>query len=183
MAVGRSGRGSGLLWALVLVAFLGFIVSLYLTFMHYQGVVPQCHVVKGCDVVQTSQYSEVLGIPVALPGALFFAVMFYLAIGLTSARRAWLVHSYKILAYLGALAAIPLFLIQAVILKAFCTYCLVIEVLLIVTWLGSFGVHRARVGADSGQAGHDDDRRPKGRDRRPKGRRSKSKAAPQAGRS
>lgn len=139
----RGGKRSILPWVLVVVSLIGFSVSIYLTLMHFQGVVPRCYVVKGCDVVQTSRYSTVLGVPIALAGAVFFAIMFYLGIGLTAGRHVWLIRTYRVLAYLGALAAIPLFLLQAVILKAFCTYCLVTEVVLVVTWVMTFALHGA----------------------------------------
>ena len=140
----RAGYRKGVVWGLILTSFVGVVVSLYLTFMHYQGVVPRCYLVQGCSTVQTSQYSVILGIPLALLGSVYFAVMFYLSIGLTATRQRRLLLAYKVLAYLGALAAIPLFLLQAVVLKAFCTYCLVTEVLLVVMWIGSFSIQPAR---------------------------------------
>ena len=41
-------------------------------------------------------------------------------------------------AFLGALAIIPLFLLQAIVLKAFCSYCLATEVLMLAIWILSF---------------------------------------------
>jgi uncharacterized membrane protein len=143
----RAGYRKGVLWGLILASFAGVVVSLYLTFIHYQGAVPRCYLVQGCSTVQTSQYSVILGIPLSLLGTVYFAVMFYLGIGLTATRERRLLLAYKVLAYLGALAAIPLFLLQAVVLKAFCTFCLVTEVLLVVTWIGSFYMQPARPAA------------------------------------
>ena len=134
-------------WFLLLVSFLGFLVSLYLTFMHYRGVIPTCYVVQGCDVVQTSRYSAILGVPIALFGTMFFVLMFYLGIGLTTSQATKLVLTYKVLAYAGALAAIPLFLLQAVVLRAFCTYCLVTEVVLLLMWGGSFALRSSQESA------------------------------------
>lgn len=119
-------------------SFIGFAISIYLTFSHYRGSIPPCHVVRGCETVQTSSYSEILGIPLALLGTLYFTVMFYLAIGLLTSRRDSLVLAYKVLAYLGALAVIPLFLVQAVVLQAYCSWCLATEVVMLAMWAGSF---------------------------------------------
>ena len=75
-------------WFLLGAAFAGFVLSMYLTLVHYRGYVSPCFVVHGCEQVQTSRYSVVLGIPVALLGTVFFALMFYLAIGvLTRSAR------------------------------------------------------------------------------------------------
>ncbi len=166
----RAGYRRGVVWGLVLASFIGVVASLYLTFVHYQGVVPRCYLVQGCGAVQTSQYSVVLGVPVALLGTVYFALMFYLGIGLTATRKRRLVITYKVLAYLGALAAIPLFLLQAVVLKAFCTYCLVTEALLIVTWIGTFWIEPARPeapAAASGASGTGQPKTKKGKPGRP----------------
>ena len=125
-------------WLLAGTAYAGFVISLYLTFVHYRGYVSPCYVVKGCEAVQTSKYSVILGVPLALLGTLFFALMFYLGIGLLIGSRARVVQAYKVLAFLGALAIIPLFLLQAIVLKAFCTYCLATEVIMLVLWVVSF---------------------------------------------
>jgi len=49
-----------------------------------------------------------------------------------------LARVFKVLAFLGALAIIPLFLLQAIVLKAFCTYCVATEVLMLAIWIVSF---------------------------------------------
>jgi len=125
-------------WVLAGTAYAGFVISLYLTFVHYRGYVSPCYVVKGCEEVQTSAYSVILGVPLALIGTVFFALMFYLSIGVLTGSRVRVVQAYKVLAFLGALAIIPLFLLQAVVLDAFCTYCVATEVIMLVLWVLSF---------------------------------------------
>jgi uncharacterized membrane protein len=125
-------------WFLVTAAYAGFVISLYLTFVHYRGYVSPCYVVKGCETVQTSRFSEILGVPVALLGVVYFAAIFYLGIALLSNRAVALIRAYKVVAYLGALAVIPLFLLQAIALKAFCSYCVATEALMLSLWIVSF---------------------------------------------
>jgi len=125
-------------WVLTTASYAGFAISAYLTFVHYRGYVSPCYVVHGCEQVQTSRFSAVLGVPVALLGTIFFAVMFYLGIALLTRSGAKLVRTYKILAYLGALAVIPLFLLQAIALRAFCSYCVASEVIMLSLWIVSF---------------------------------------------
>jgi uncharacterized membrane protein len=134
-----SARGRRWLpWTLAALAYAGFVVSTYLTIVHYRGYVSPCYVVQGCETVQTSKYSVVLGVPVALAGAVFFGLLFYLSVGLLKDRGRLLVLAFKVLAFLGALAIIPLFLLQAIVLKAFCSYCLATEVLMLAIWILSF---------------------------------------------
>jgi uncharacterized membrane protein len=125
-------------WTLAALAYVGFVVSAYLTIVHYRGYVSPCYVVSGCETVQTSKYSVILGVPVALTGAIYFGLLFYLAVGLLRSRSVWVVRAFKVLAFLGALAIIPLFLLQAIVLKAFCSYCLATEVLMLALWILSF---------------------------------------------
>jgi len=125
-------------WLLAGAAYAGFVISLYLTFVHYRGYVSPCYVVHGCEEVQTSKYSVILGVPLALVGAIFFGLMFYLGIGLLTSSRLRVVQIYKVVAFAGALAIIPLFLLQAIVLKAFCTYCVATEALMLVLWVASF---------------------------------------------
>ena len=139
----------GLRGFLLAVSFLGLLSAFYLTLQHYRGGVPQCYVVDGCSLVQTSKYSAIFGVPIALPGALFFAAMFSLGIALMTVPSRAVTLAYKILAYAGALAAIPLFLLQAVVLRAYCTYCLVTEVVLFALWLASFGLRAEPRTADA----------------------------------
>ena len=133
-----SGQRRWVPWTLAATAYLGFVVSAYLTIVHYRGYVSPCYVVSGCEEVQTSEYSVILGVPVALAGALFFGLMFYLGIGLLTSSSVTLTRVFKVLAFVGALAIIPLFLLQAIVLKAFCTYCVATEVIMLAIWILSF---------------------------------------------
>jgi uncharacterized membrane protein len=55
---------------LVLTA-LGLVVASYLTYIHYAGIKPLCgRNGGGCEIVQTSEYSKLAGVPVALIGLL-----------------------------------------------------------------------------------------------------------------
>lgn len=125
-------------WFLSAAPFAGFVISLYLTLVHYRGYIGSCYVVAGCEEVQASRFSEIMGVPLALLGTIFFTLMFYLGIGLLTRSGVTLVRVYKVLAYLGALSVIPLFLIQALVLRAFCTYCLATEIVLLSMWGVSF---------------------------------------------
>src|SRR5579863_2931966 len=59
------------------LSIVGFGISMYLTIDHFQGIAPICSS-KGfvnCELVTTSKYSYILGIPVSLLGLLFFTAM------------------------------------------------------------------------------------------------------------
>jgi uncharacterized membrane protein len=62
---------SALRKAMIVLTAVGLCLAAYLTYVHYSGVTPPCSI-KGnpCSQVQKSQYSLLIGIPVALIGLL-----------------------------------------------------------------------------------------------------------------
>ncbi len=56
---------------MIVLTVVGLGLAAYLTYVHYSGVTPPCSI-KGnpCSQVQKSQYSLLLGVPVALIGLL-----------------------------------------------------------------------------------------------------------------
>jgi uncharacterized membrane protein len=61
--------------AAVALSVLGLAIAGYLTYVHYAGVSPACEIAHGCEKVQTSQWSKVAGVPVALLGLLGYAAI------------------------------------------------------------------------------------------------------------
>src|SRR4051812_30648561 len=57
-----------LVTAIGVVAFLGVAVATYLTYVHYAGIKPICSASGGCEKVQSSDYSKLAGVPVAVLG-------------------------------------------------------------------------------------------------------------------
>jgi uncharacterized membrane protein len=54
--------------AMIALAVIGLGVASYLTYIHYAGINPACTAGQSCVKVQTSQWSKLDGIPVALLG-------------------------------------------------------------------------------------------------------------------
>jgi uncharacterized membrane protein len=52
---------------------LGLAIAGYLTYVHYAGISPVCEIAHGCAKVQSSRWSELAGVPVALLGLLGYA--------------------------------------------------------------------------------------------------------------
>jgi len=55
------------------LALFGLAISAYLTWIHYADVEPICTGISNCEKVQTSDYAELAGIPVAVLGLLGYA--------------------------------------------------------------------------------------------------------------
>jgi uncharacterized membrane protein len=61
--------------AALALSVVGLGIAGYLTYVHYAGVSPVCEIAHGCEKVQTSQWSKVAGVPVALLGLLGYAAI------------------------------------------------------------------------------------------------------------
>lgn len=67
--------------ALTALALAGLGVAGYLTYVHYAGIEPICTTGGSCEKVQTSVYSELAGVPVALIGLLGYITILALLLG------------------------------------------------------------------------------------------------------
>lgn len=56
------------------LALIGLAISAYLTYVHYNPDALVCGT-GGCDIVQTSQYSTIFGIPIAIFGIVLFVTL------------------------------------------------------------------------------------------------------------
>lgn len=112
-----------LLGALVGVA--GFADASYLTIKHFQGALPNCTVVYGCEQVLTSVYSLFLGIPVALFGAIYYLAITIGFIAYLDSKNTTILKITSLATSLGMLASIYFFHLQLVVIKAWCQYCIV----------------------------------------------------------
>lgn len=108
----------------LIIAIIGFADALYLTVEHFSGGSPTCSIIEGCDIVTTSVYSEVIGIPVALGGVIYYLLV---AVGLItyldrrSTRGLKIASSLPMLGFLGSLYFVYL---QLFVLHAICIYCM-----------------------------------------------------------
>jgi uncharacterized membrane protein len=57
------------------LAVIGLAVAAYLTYVHYSGVKPACTAGQSCLKVQTSQWSRLAGVPVALIGLIGYVTI------------------------------------------------------------------------------------------------------------
>lgn len=120
-------------WGSVALAVLGAADSIYLTWIKlYKAQALFCSVGGGCDIVNTSPYSEINGIPIALFG---LAAYVLIAAALVLEDRWELARAYGPLAVLGlaltgTLYSAYLTYLELAVIHAICPYC-VISALLI----------------------------------------------------
>lgn len=116
---------SWLIWGFIIVSFVGFIDSTYLTIEHYRGSSVDCFVSTGCDTVTTSEYSIVFGIPLALLGVLYYLTVFFTAILYADTKNKYLAYFLPLAVTAGLFCSVYFVYLQLWVLKAICEYCMV----------------------------------------------------------
>ena len=127
----RDGDPRGLRAVLAVLAVAGFLISAYLTWTYMNGAAPVCVGGSGgCETIQTSRYSEILGVPVAALGLFAYATMLVCAV-LRGEKGAL---SGAFVALVGVLFSAYLSYLELFVLRAICQWC-VASALLVVAYL------------------------------------------------
>lgn len=120
------GEG-GIKWlpvAASVVALVGLADSAYLTIKHFTNEPVPCSLIEGCEMVLTSPYAEIGGVPLAVLGAAAYFVAFSLAmLAVFGNRLAW--TAFSIQAVLMAAFSVWLLYLQGAVIGAFCQFCLI----------------------------------------------------------
>ena len=61
--------------AAIVLAAVGLCVAAYLTYIHYEGIKPVCGLGGNCEKVQSSEWSKLAGVPVAVLGLVGYAAI------------------------------------------------------------------------------------------------------------
>ena len=112
------------------VSFLGLGIMSYLTYIHYANTKSFCDISEkiSCDVVTTSIYSEIFGIPVSALGILYFATVLFLALTRPLSKFDRLVFFLTVFVLMPSLY---LSLMEYFSIKAFCVLCETSKLLMI----------------------------------------------------
>ena len=109
--------------AFLIIAAIGFFDASYLTFQHFfSGPLP-C-LTGGCEIVTTSEYSTIIGIPVALLGALYYFSQLILLIAYFESKSLVPLKLAAQISIAGLLASLYFVSLQLFIIKAICQYCM-----------------------------------------------------------
>jgi uncharacterized membrane protein len=103
--------------AIAALALLGLGISAYLTWVHYAGIDPVCTGISDCERVQSSDYAELVGIPVAVIGVVGYAAILA---SLRARVDVTALLAYLAVAFSGYLTWAELFRIEAI-----CQWCVV----------------------------------------------------------
>lgn len=127
--------------SLIFLAIIGLVDSLYLTWIKLSGSEAICSGVGGCDVVNTSEYALLAGIPIALFGAAAY-VAILLVLWLEN-RNSWLSENGPLLLFgitlFGFLYSLYLTYIELFVIFAICPFCVasavVMTIMFVLSWI------------------------------------------------
>jgi len=111
-------------WSVVL-SMVGIAIAGYLTIVHFRESLLVCSGISDCETVQTSQYAEILGIPVALLGLLCFVALFGLAVvRIIQPERADIITMIMFVMVVGSIGFyIYLTYLELFVIDAICQWC------------------------------------------------------------
>ena len=113
----------------ILVSAAGSAVSIYLTMLHYGGVVPACPTsgTINCEAVLSSRYALIAGtsIPTSAAGIVWFAI----SAGLWTRAPGWVQVAW---ALVGLATVVYLLFVEIVLLGAICLWCTAVHALVVI---------------------------------------------------
>ena len=127
--------------AILFLAFCGLSDSVYLAEHETTSTPLVCNIqgLTGCNVVATSSYSHLFGIPTAQLGVLFYSLLFIIAALELFLFTRLLRRLLQGLSLIGTIASVIFVGLQIFVIHAYCIYCLasaVIEVVIFALALG-----------------------------------------------
>ncbi len=114
-------------WLVPLLALLGLGAASYLAYVEVNSVEAVCGPVGECNIVQSSPYAQLFGVPIAIWGMLSYLAILALWAGerfLSSRGALWCALGLVLLTLFGTLFSIYLTLLELFAIKAICLWCL-----------------------------------------------------------
>jgi uncharacterized membrane protein len=122
---------------ILILAFCGLADSAYLTQHELSGTPLLCNIqnFSGCNIVATSQYSHLFGIPLAEFGILFYSILFVLAALEIVIFDQLLRRALQALSLVGVISSLYFTFVQMFVIDAFCIYCLASAIITVLIFL------------------------------------------------
>jgi uncharacterized membrane protein len=117
-----------LLYSLVL-AFFGFLDAAYLTVTRLKNIIPPCSAHFGCETVLNSSFSTIGPFHIDILGALFYLAVIVLCLLILIEGMKKILWMFHLAVVFGFAFSVYLFLVQLLIIKSFCQYCLLSEII------------------------------------------------------
>lgn len=118
-------------YAIIAIALVGIGIMTYLTYLHYSQAKSFCDLSEtvSCDVVTTSLYSEIFGVPISIGGLLFFLFVLYLML---KGDPKTVYTSLFFATFFFLIPSLYFSMTEVLFIKAFCILCETSKALMVV---------------------------------------------------
>lgn len=106
------------------VSIVGFFDAAYLAIQHYTQFTLPCTITHGCDLVTKSEYSQIMGVPVSLLGAIYYLAIFLAAYIILETKKTEYLRFVAIATTFGFLFSAWFVYLQFFVIHAICQYCM-----------------------------------------------------------
>ncbi len=114
-------------WPLIILALLGLGIASYLAYVELTQIEAACGPVGECNIVQSSQYAKIFGIPVAVLGIIYYVAVIALWLLSQLVKSTWVKRVPFVILVLslgGMIFSIYLTALELLVIKAICAWCL-----------------------------------------------------------
>jgi uncharacterized membrane protein len=133
-----------LIWLIIFLGIVGLADSSYLTYKHYVGgnsII--CNIASGaCDVVTTSKYSMIIGVPVAILGVFFYLFVFALLYRYIKSKKQKALRFFVGWTTLGFFVSAYLTYLQAFVIHAYCKLCITSAIVATLIFLNTISLFK-----------------------------------------
>ncbi|MDD5415648.1 MAG: vitamin K epoxide reductase family protein [Candidatus Daviesbacteria bacterium] len=117
-------------------SLLGLSVASFLFYKYGLNESVFCPIGKGCDIVRTSSYSHILGIPIPFLGVVYYLTMALLSVVHSHQLPHKLVRKLQLLASTFAVGfGVYLTFLEVFVIRAYCFWCLMSFIISVVIFL------------------------------------------------
>jgi uncharacterized membrane protein len=114
---------------LIALSIIGFLVSFYIFYSKKYGRQMYCVIGQDCDTVVKSKYGKTFGVENAIPGMIYYILIFAYGAALLINRNLFkenIIYYFLVIASTGSvLFSVYLTVVQAFVLKKWCEYCII----------------------------------------------------------
>lgn len=118
-----SPKFNKLIYTFIGISLIGFVDAIYLTTSHYTGHIT-CSVIGGCQEVLVSQYSTILGVPVAALGIAYYLFILINCLLYIDSKKSLFLKVLTYLPTIGFIFSLYLVYLQLFVIHAICQYCM-----------------------------------------------------------
>lgn len=129
-------------WTIIILSLIGVTDTAYLSYARLADSPLSCSILEGCNTVAASEYSVLFGVPLAYLGFAFYLAIFALGVALLARNTPFVRVLLLIFAFAGLVLSSYFFYLQALVIEAFCVYCLISAIISVLLFLVSLLIYR-----------------------------------------